>query len=417
VDIDASEPTARNATNTQRANLQYRYTPSRTFKNDLRIGLGRDAGETTAFGRFALGFSFMNVTLRDEAQLTLHPSLALTFGLDARLEVAKYNVHAFRPPKEGQTQDVLPADAESLDVEGQRTDPYVAGFLEAQWTPTEQLTIIPGARVDYFGMGKAATFDPRLMLHYALTPSITLKGGVGVVHQAPELDEAIPPFGNPDIGPARALQASVGAKWQPLDYLSGEVTVFYKHLDHLVRPVDDDDLYRNEGKGRVTGMEVFLRQRLAHGLSGWLSYTLSRSERTDSSGAGRRLFDYDQTHILSRVARYELPANWSVGARWRLVSGRPVTPFVGGVFQEDRDSYEGIQGAPNSDRLPLFHMLDLRVDKRWVYNQWALSTYLSVSNAYNRGNAQDVAYSFNYRQKEVIAGLPILPIFGVTGTF
>lgn len=417
VDPDASQPTARQANNSQRASLQYRFTPSRTFSNDLRIAMGRDAGQTSVFGRFTLGFRFLNLTLRDEARLHLHKTLNVTVGVDARLEASKYDVHAFRPPKEGQSQDTLPPEQESLDAAGTRTDPYVAGFVEAEWTPTQQLTVIPGVRVDYFGMGRATTFDPRLMLRYALHPQLTLKAGVGLVHQAPELDEAIAPFGNPDIGPARALQTSVGAKWQPLDFLSGEVTLFYKHLDHLVRPVDDADIYRNEGRGRVAGLEVFVRQQLAFGLSGWLSYTLSRSERTDGTSVGQRLFDYDQTHILSLVARYELPANWSVGARWRLVSGRPVTPFVGGVFQEDRDAYEGLKGAPNSERLPMFHMLDLRVDKRWVFDQWALSTYLSVSNTYNRANAQDISYSFDYRQKEVVAGLPILPILGVTGTF
>ncbi len=43
----------------------------------------------------------------------------------------------------------------------------------------------------------------------------------------------------------------------------------------------------------------------------WVAYTLSKSERKDPGASNFRLFDHDQTHILTVVGSYRLPKNWS----------------------------------------------------------------------------------------------------------
>jgi hypothetical protein len=65
--------------------------------------------------------------------------------------------------------------------------------------------------------------------------------------------------------------------------------------------------------------------------------------------------------------------------------------------------------------LPLFHQLDLRVDKRWIYQRWILGVYLDVQNLYNRPNTEDFDYNFNFRKSSPQQGLPILPILGIRG--
>jgi TonB family protein len=417
VDPEATNGAASTRYDYQRLSVQHRFTPSAALSNDLRVGIGRDAGLTQVFGRFSLGFRFLNLSLRDEARWRVSERLTLIAGVDGRMERLTYDVSSFRPPKEGQVVPVLPPASENLTAVGHDDVLSVAGFVEAEWRPLDSLTVVPGARVDYFGLTRSLRFDPRLVVRYQPVRAWTFSAGAGLVHQAPELDEVIAPFGNPEVEPARALHTSVGARWQPLEFFSADVTFFYKRLEHLVAPVEGDGLYDNTGRGRVLGMEVFIKQELAFGLSGWLSYTLSQARRTDPGAAQGRPFDYDQTHILTLVARYALPADWAVSLRWRLVTGRPTTPFLGGVFLDDRDAYDPIPGATNSARLPAFHALDLRVDKRWTFDQWSMTAYLSVSNAYNRANAEDVSYSFDYRQQANVSGLPILPIVGLSAEF
>ena len=85
-------------------------------------------------------------------------------------------------------------------------------------------------------------------------------------------------------------------------------------------------IYDNGGTGRVYGMELVARHDFTNNFTGWLAYTLSRAERRDSGETEDRLFDFDQTHILTVVGSYLLPRNWQVGGRFRLVSGNPITP-------------------------------------------------------------------------------------------
>jgi hypothetical protein len=152
---------------------------------------------------------------------------------------------------------------------------------------------------------------------------------------------------------------------------------------------------------------------LGERFTGWIAYTFSRAERLDSGATAWRLFDYDQTHILTALGSYRLSKRWTLGSRFRYVSGNPRTPVVGGVVDASADLYQPLYGAVNSSRNPAFHQLDLRVDRRWVFNRWILDAYLDVQNVYNHKSPEGLAYSYDYRQSEPQGGLPILTILGI----
>jgi hypothetical protein len=220
------------------------------------------------------------------------------------------------------------------------------------------------------------------------------------------------------------VQYSLGVEWQPTDVVRGDLTFFYKDMSSLVSPSDAlvtrgdmmvPERFDNDGVGRVYGAEIFIEHKFSRGFRGWLSYTLSRAQRKDSGSDDYRLFDFDQTHILAVVGSYVLPRNWELGARWRLVTGSPTTPVVGGVFQNELDRYTPIYGETNTDRLPQFLQLDLRVDKTFIFDTWKFAVYLSVINSTNHANVEGLTYNFNYTEKSSVNGLPILPVFGIKG--
>ena len=68
-------------------------------------------------------------------------------------------------------------------------------------------------------------------------------------------------------------------------------------------------------------------------------------------------------------------------------------------------------------RLPTFHQLDLRVDKKFVFDSWILNVYLDLQNAYNRGNPEGVQYNYDATLAQYATGLPIIPSFGIRGEF
>jgi hypothetical protein len=76
-----------------------------------------------------------------------------------------------------------------------------------------------------------------------------------------------------------------------------------------------------------------------------------------------------------------------------------------------------VSRAYNSGRMPPFHQLDVRVDKRWVYESWMLTVYADIQNTFDRHNPEGIEYNFDYTQHEYVSGLPLILLFGVRGEF
>ena len=290
-----------------------------------------------------------------------------------------------------------------------------AGYAEATWHGPAGLTVIGGGRVDYFGDIAQTTFDPRLTARLAIGAATFLKGGVGRFSQAPSYGQAVPGIGNPNLRAARALHLDLGFEHGVGSAFSLGAEVFAKRLSELVVAAPGaPGGVENDGIGKIYGAEVSLKAQATR-LSGFLSYTLSRSERRDHPDSAWRLFDYDQTHILTLASALHLPRHWEVGAAFRLVTGNPETPVTGSVYDADRDLYRPLYGSVNSARAPMFQRLDVRVEKQWHPGRMLLATYLDLQNAYNHKNIEATGYGFDYRQRVDVSGLPVFPSLGVRG--
>ena len=290
-----------------------------------------------------------------------------------------------------------------------------AGYVEAVWQPTDRLTLVPGARVDYIGDIKRTTFDPRLTARYQLNDRTTLKGGVGQFSQGPELAEVLPVIGNPHLRAPRAQHYSLGVERLVGERLQVTLEGFYKRLSLLTvnSPVPGENL-NNDGIGRIYGAEASARLRPTERSSGFLSYTLSRSERNDHDTTWR-LFNWDQTHILTVAGAYRVGHNWDLSGTFRYVTGNPLTPVVATVYNANTDTYKPLYGPINSARSNAFHRLDLRLEKSWHPKSASVAAYLDVQNVYNRQSEEGRTYNYNFTQSGIVPGLPIIPSIGVRG--
>jgi len=293
---------------------------------------------------------------------------------------------------------------------------------------TDTLTLYPGVRVGYYTRPDATSFvDPRMSFAWQVAERTTIKGGTGIYTQSPTPAEYSDDFGNPRLGVQRGLQNSVGVSQQLAYDIGLDATAFFNYIwdqaagssDLVVRPDGEvgPEVFSNSQRGRVYGLEVLLRKQLTGRFFGWLAYTLSRSERQPEPGDRWQLFDFDQTHILTLIGVVKLPKGWQVGGRFRLVSGNPNTPVVGAVYDAGGDFYQSIDGATNSERIPAFHQLDVRVDKRWTWKRASLTLYIDVLNVYNRQNTEFWNYSYDFSGRRPVASLPIIPSLGVKVEF
>ncbi len=202
---------------------------------------------------------------------------------------------------------------------------------------------------------------------------------------------------------------------------SFETEAFYKDIQNRIEYIDGANLIANNaieqvilnGQARAYGIEFLLRKNEG-AFTGWLAYTLSRSEqrtpgRNLDLDTGRSDLEtginfgewystpFDKTHDLSFFGNYELNDKWTFNANFLYQTGQP-TNYPVGQFE-----FEGLTvpfyGLRNQERLPDFHRLDISATltprknegRRWQ-SEWVFSIY----NVYNRRNAA----SINFRENE-----------------
>ncbi|MDR7423225.1 MAG: TonB-dependent receptor [Armatimonadota bacterium] len=404
-------------TSFQRLLLSHRYVPGTGLTNHLRLSTGNDSFNFS-LGNLGFKLDLYQAQVRDNVEYQVRDWLILSAGVDFLFQRSRGAIRLPPPSKEGQPN--LPQNTDFGDVRSAVFDqdfwsPSV--FAEAELRPVEGLRVFPGVRFDYFSRISQALISPRITARYQLHPLFLVKGGAGLFQQEPFFDETDRNFGNPDLKAEKALHYSVGGEYRPRQHLSFDATAFYKDLWSQVSPTARPQNYDNRGTGRVYGLELVARHELFENFTGWLAYTLSRAERTDSGASESRKFDFDQPHILTLIASYLLPRNWQVGSRFRLVSGNPITPIRSSVYNASADEYIAVFGATNSARNGAFHQLDLRVDKRWIYDGWILNAYLDIQNVYNRANPEGRTYNYDFTRFRPQQGLPIFPILGLRGEF
>lgn len=356
---------------------------------------------------------------RAEASFELHPSLRLSAGGDFFGWFLAGKYHGPQPGSaEGDPSEDDPLAAQrSVTVQDDNVVvPQPAAYVELAWRPVSSLLVTPGMRVDYYGEIKEASLDPRLSTRFEVTPSTTLKGGVGYYSQPPQSWQSIPGIGNPELKPFRALHTSLGVEQKLGDDAKLTAEGFYKRVQDIVVGTENREApqFVNEGQGRIFGGELSGEARWRSEGFAYLAYTLSRSERR-RPGSDWRLFDSDQTHVLTLAANQGLGRGWDVGVRFRVVSGNPTTPITGSTYDARTGVYLPAYGATNSQRDSAFHQLDARVEKQWLIGPAKLALYLDVQNVYLAENAEGYRYSFDYRKREAVSGLSLFPNLGLRG--
>jgi TonB family protein len=376
----------------------------------------------------------------------VNDNLSTTVGVDSEFMWSRLNRHGSitTPPREGDIYvfGQMPSDQVNAD----QWNTMIGGFAPYGELDVAlfggRLHVIPGARFEPTLVGgnriqparvgqpsigytnESAPVEPRLALRWTATPRIGLRAAVGIYHQPPLPDDLSTVFGNPQLGLSRAWHAVLGSSFRLSKPVSVEITGFYVDQNDLVTrsplpsPVDLQALTQ-DGLGRAYGTQFLVRHDIANHLFGWLSYTVMRSERTDGGSSVFRLFDFDQTHVFTALASYDLGRGFEVGSRFRYATGYPRTPVVGAInqrvaYNDTRvDAYQPLFGPHNTIRIPAFVQLDVRFAKRFDLGQSThAELYLDIQNVTYRKNPEEIVYNYNYTQKTYITGLPILPVIG-----
>ena len=177
-------------------------------------------------------------------------------------------------------------------------------------------------------------------------------------------------------------------------------------------------VYRNlqdRGKASSRGIELLLQKKLAADFYGLVSASIFSSRYQDYNGVWRNRV-YDNQFVFSAIGGYKPNNKWELSLRWNYAGGIPYTPFD---VELSTQANAGVidQTQILAQRQPDYHSLNIRVDRRFNFNNSSLIAYLSLWNAYNRKNIS--RYYWNTYTNELATAYQwsLIPIFGLEYEF
>jgi hypothetical protein len=260
-----------------------------------------------------------------------------------------------------------------------------------------RFTLVPGLRYSYSGFSGTSELAPRLRVHHRVARRTALTLATGVYHQTPINRYIVAHPANRSLRDERSEHLIGGVTHQLSDDLTATVEGYYKRMDRLIVPVGPvGGASTNQGTGWSSGFDAILRRRLSGRYHGEVTYSRLVSRRDDGDGAGEYDAPFSQPHNFAARFGYELSDRWFVSSRFRYSAGRPKDRFVvheNVLGDADRMRYSREVVARNADRVPDFHMLNLRLDYRRRFGRVALVTFLDLENIYNRFNTYEERFS------------------------
>lgn len=264
-----------------------------------------------------------------------------------------------------------------------------------------------------------SNLEPRFSINYRLNSSASAKIGyarnVQNLHLISNSTGGSPTdqwIGNSyNIKPELADQVSLGfSKNFRNNTFELSTEGYYKALQNQIDFKDGADIntvpdIESEllfGEGRAYGFEVLFKKKEGR-LTGWIGYTISKTERKIDGINGGLWYNakQDRTHDLSVVGVYEFNPRWTFSGTFIYSTGNAVTFPTGKYMLNDMLTYQ--YGNRNADRMPATHRLDLsatyekpakgRFQSSWsfgLYNVYGHQNPFSITFRENADNPQQI---------------------------
>lgn len=357
----------------------------------------------------------------------LGPSHEALVGVILDRDRLRYDLDAKIEPCSDFEPDCSTVDAPRLRLLDRQTIRSRAAWIQDRWFIDERWTLIGGLRWSEDDYLDERHVEPRLRLDMDIDEQWRLFAAWGRYHQRPAIDEILPEVGNPGLESPRSEHLVFGIEQRVSTAWDWKMELYYKDMRKLVLSLDPVDnlnavqRYSNEASGRAYGLELLVNRNEVDDWYGWLSLSLSRSERRNLRTGETKPFYYDRPFILNLVANHRINDLWQIGGRWRVQSGGLYTPIVDLDRSETQPGvFKPVYGELNSERLPIYHRLDLHIERSRRYPWGELSFYSDILNLYGQENIQGYRFAPDATERvDPPAGyaphIPVAKEVGITG--
>ncbi|MFD0797499.1 TonB-dependent receptor domain-containing protein [Maribacter chungangensis] len=268
-----------------------------------------------------------------------------------------------------------------------------------------------------------STFSPRMSASYEFAPDWRLNGSVGRYFKIPpytilgfrnNANELI----NQDVDYTLSDHVVLGLQHYFTPSSSISLEGFYKRYEDYPVSVRDGVSLANKGggfevlgsepietvgKGRSYGAELQFQQKLSNNFYGIFAYTWFYSEFTGFDTSNYIPSVWDSRHLVSFVGGYKFNRNWELSSRYRF-AGR--TPFVPANLDATLANYPEVildYQRLGEEKLDIFSALDVRLDKKWNFEKFALNLFVEAQNILGQNNPSPPEYGLNRDASGTIA--------------
>lgn len=419
--------------------FRYGFTPHNIEFDNMSIDFN--------FKYSALGIAH---TIRDDLIYSFNDKLTATLGLDVHMEPVEIN-RKFS----GSYWD----DYEYIDTSFSEKLDYFLGpvgaYISCEIKPMENLSIVPSYRLDYypelkyhgsiipefwdynFDNNMRWSYEPsfRISTRYNISEKHTVKGALGNYNKSPKYN-ANEKWGNPNLEPARGTHYTLGYELKLTDLISLDIQGYLNRQWNKAQYVWGEELqvgesegFVNRGKARMRGLEFFLRHDQGRKFFGWLSYTLSYSERYDYTEKKWIVFDRNILNNIQLVASWNLKRNKVLGFRIQYTEGYPYTPRDVLYYDAANFIYVGKPGEKNSAKHKPYIGIDFRFEKKIAFNHSLFTFYVGCDRLLHflqfiiKDDGTPLyypteypSYNYDYSKFEGFANFPA-PTFGLSLEF
>ncbi len=399
--------------------------------NQYHLGLGTTQGKY-----YALLYTAVN-DVNGKTDFTYIPNSRsmIKFG-------ASYFYHTLYPasysasiPKKGQRMVI------NKDSIPRKYSNEMAFYISHEWDANEIFSINYGVRIPYFFTNNSAylLYEPRVTTKFSIEKTSSIKASYTVMHQflhlVPNSTASLPTdiwiSSSNIVKPQRSEQYALGYfKNFKNNLIETSVELYYKTMQNqvlfkegtqltLVSNIEDALTF---GKGNSYGAEFFIRKNTGR-LTGWISYTLSKTTQTfQALNLGKPFpFAYDRRHNIAVVGTYDINTHWTISADFVFHTGNAFTIPSGLVpVSQDGSLYDGYfydYTSRNNARLRSYHRLDINASykRKHRYEKWGYDSELSFGayNVYSRLNPYFVYLTVDavtkIPQAVQVSLLPIIP--------
>ena len=356
------------------------------------------------------------VTFKQDHFWKVSEDHTLEFGLDGNAFFSDYFYREYRVNPTETTPYAISTDVVFVNA---KPNGYTAsGYAQDTYRFSDKINMLFGARLSGQSYTDAPQVAPRVALSYAYSDKLNFKWAYGWYYQ-PDNFQKMKAYDNQYklySKPEKSIHYVMSTAYAPDPNSGITADLYYKDYPRLNDDYNFDFSNRIEGVGIVdkpygtqsgysTGFDLFFKKRYGSNslMSIGYSFSFSRIRNALDQTTPR---DLDRTHSVAINNIYNFGHGLSLSTLFRLHTGDPYTPstvqILGDSSVTDSRIYY-LTGTKNSARLPLFHSLDIKLEKSWRLGQINLVTYGGIINAYNHDNVRQRAWKREVSNGKVIS--------------